>query len=61
MAVKLNTILNRLADGPLYKDLDQILIDLDQLLVDIKANPSKYIRLSFFGGNAGNKEPKDNQ
>ena len=61
MAEKLNTILNRLADGPLYKDLDQILIDLDQLLVDIKANPSKYIRLSVFGGSVGNKEPKDNQ
>ena len=46
---------------PCIKIWIRFLIDLDQLLVDIKANPSKYIRLSFFGGNAGNKEPKDNQ
>ena len=58
MAVKLNTIVDRLAEGPLYNDLNQILRDLDQLLVDIKANPSKYIRLSVFGSQAGNKEPK---
>lgn len=58
MAVKLNTIVDRLAEGPLYNDLNQILKDLDQLLVDIKANPSKYIRLSVFGSQAGNKEPK---
>ena len=58
MAAKLNTILHMLAEGPLYNDLDKILIDLDQLLIDIKANPSKYIRLSFFGSQAGHKDSK---
>lgn len=49
IAVKLGNILDRLAEGALYDNLHQSLIDLDKLLVDIKTNPSKYINLSIFG------------
>ena len=61
MAVKLANILDRVADGALYDDLNQSLIDLDKLLVDIIANPSKYVHLSVFGSNTANKKPNDDK
>ncbi|MEM7383005.1 MAG: MlaD family protein [Bacteroidota bacterium] len=59
MATKLDNILDRLADGTLYNDLNQSLADLDKLLVDIRTNPSRYVSLSLFGRNTVDKNPKD--
>ena len=58
IAVKLGNILDRLAEGALYDNLHQSLIDLDKLLVDIKTNPSKYINLSIFGRIQPKKSPE---
>lgn len=50
--IKLNNILTKLENGPLYRNIDQTIIDLDKLLVDLKAHPSRYMHFSIFGGNS---------
>lgn len=57
MAVKLDNILGKLADGTLHDKLNHILIELDKLLVDLRTNPSRYVHFSIFGRNSGEKVP----
>ena len=51
MAEKLNNILDRLEDGTIHNNLNQVLMDLDRLLVDLRTRPSRYVHFSIFGGN----------
>ncbi|MBX7182362.1 MAG: MlaD family protein [Bacteroidia bacterium] len=37
-------------DEKLYNDLDRLALDLDSLLTDVKAHPSRYVKISVFGG-----------
>ncbi len=50
--IKLNNILTKLENGPLYKHIDQTITDLDKLIVDLKTHPSRYLHFSIFGANS---------
>jgi phospholipid/cholesterol/gamma-HCH transport system substrate-binding protein len=39
-----------LKDEKLYNDLDKLALDLDTLLNDVKDHPSRYVKISVFGG-----------
>ncbi len=39
-----------LKDDHLYNHLDDLAVDLDSLLNDVKERPSRYVRISVFGG-----------
>jgi len=42
-----------LKDEKLYNDLDKLALDLDTLLNDVKNHPSRYVKISVFGGKNG--------
>jgi phospholipid/cholesterol/gamma-HCH transport system substrate-binding protein len=44
------TIGKLVKDEKLYNDLDRLALDLDSLFNDVKANPSRYVKISVFGG-----------
>ncbi len=44
------TIGKLIKDEKLYNDLDNLALDLDSLLNDVKERPSRYVRISLFGG-----------
>lgn len=44
------TIGKLVKDEKLYNDLDRLALDLDSLLKDVKAHPSRYVKISVFGG-----------
>jgi phospholipid/cholesterol/gamma-HCH transport system substrate-binding protein len=44
------TIGKLVKDEKLYNDLDRLALDLDSLLNDVKAHPSRYVKISVFGG-----------
>lgn len=50
--IKLNNILTKLENGPLYKNIDQTIVDLDKLIVDLKTHPNRYVHFSVFGGSS---------
>jgi phospholipid/cholesterol/gamma-HCH transport system substrate-binding protein len=44
------TVSNLIKDKKVYTDLDSAVLSLNSLLVDVKANPFRYVNVSFFGG-----------
>jgi phospholipid/cholesterol/gamma-HCH transport system substrate-binding protein len=61
--VKLNNILTKLESGPLYKHINQTIVDLDKLIVDLRTYPSRYVNFSIFGRNStlGKRYKKTNE
>jgi phospholipid/cholesterol/gamma-HCH transport system substrate-binding protein len=47
--MRLNNILTKLENGPLYKNIDQTIVDLDKLIVDLRTHPNRYVHFSIFG------------